>query len=312
MPEEEEYTLPPFKSQPWVVYDTVAARSYLLGENDSDFFAFGTPDPAISVQGEMFFFTAGRKHSKEPWYTSLSLVGQLSYGFVAWQIYLYVAMPIWPSAANNDGFSSGSVQEVAGTTMLAHSIINFGVLQMKLGQEQQTSWKCHRFGTGGGFHIGTPAGIQNPLNGRPNWDNVLALPEPIEIARTQNLDAKIRLAPEVFDLIGSPAAPGVGVRLNDYLLILNGPNGLEETAVQPVPFITQLGFRGRRIKKTQYGQLPEWAFSWDYAQKSRVELHGQSGVEIEASGNRLLDSHRLGRSDLRHIARRRQGHRSRV
>lgn len=271
--EEEEYTLPEFKSQPWIVYDTVAAFSYLLGEDDSDFFAFGTPDPAISRQGEMFFFTAGRKHSKEPWYTSLSLVGQLSYGFVAWQIYLYVAMPLWPSDASNSGAAPGVGQFVAGTTMLAHSIINFGVLQMKLGQEQQTSWKCHRFGTGGGYRLGAANFVQNPLNGRANWNNVLALPEPIEIARTQNLDAKIRLAPEVFDLIGSPGAPGVGVRLNDYLLALipgDPPPPVFET-VQPLPFIVQLGFRGRRIKKTQYGQLPEWAFSWDYAQKYQYD-----------------------------------------
>lgn len=272
--EEEEFTLPEFKSQPWIVYDTVAAFSFLLGEDDSDFFAFGTPDAAISRQGEMFFFTAGRKHSKEPWYTSLSLVGQLSYGFVAWQIYLYVAMPLMPASADNDPSQSGAGSFVAGPTMLAHSIINFGVLQMKLGQEQQTSWKTHRFGTGGGFRVGSAPGVQNPLNGRANWNNVLALPEPIEIARTQNLDAKIRLAPEVFDLIGSPGAPGVGVRLTDYLLNLVPPvppNPPVFEAVQPLPFIVQLGFRGRRIKKTQYGQLPEWAFSWDYAQKYQYD-----------------------------------------
>ncbi len=136
------------------------------------------------------------------------------------------------------------------------AILNYGVLELNLGQENQTTWPLSRFGAGGGLMVNTAGGVVVAQNSNPDSYNVMKLPEPIQMVRTQNLDAKIRLAPEVFDMIGSPTVLGVGGELGTYGLTTVG--GTEPTVVQKVqpPYAVQLGLVGRRVKDTQYGQVP--------------------------------------------------------
>ena len=82
----------------------------------------------------------------------------------------------------------------------------------------------------------------------------MKLPEPIEMPRTQNLNAKIRIAPELFALIGTPAAPGVGSPLIDYVLDVVGDQDPTVSLPNP-PFAIQIGLVGRRVKDSQYGQV---------------------------------------------------------
>ena len=250
MPEE----LPEFKSQPWIVYDTIASNSFLVGENRPAFFASGTNGPAITAAGEMIFFSAGRTQPTQPWYTSTELVGQLSYGFEAWQVYVHFGFPAMPDRLSNNPYDETDPPTVMNFgTLLMQAIINFGVLQMDLGQEQQMSWPVHRFGAGGGFFQNPGFGVGVGQNSMPDSANVLKLPEPIEIARTQNLNAKIRIAPEILAHIGSNLAPGVG----DPILAQYTYDGAKgEATLITLPYTVQVGLIGRRIKKTQYGQVP--------------------------------------------------------
>lgn len=246
-----------FKSQPWVIFDTIASYSFLVGETDPALQAFNTGAPAISSRGEMIFFAAGRTEAQAPWYTSTELVGQLSYGFEAWQVFLYLGLPVYPSSSSNTPIASGAAGQVSPMTILANCILNFGVLEMRLGQEEQMDFPCTRFGAGGGLRIGSASAAQLASNGVPEGSNVLALPDAIDIARTQNLDARIRLADEVLPIIGNNTTPGVGLQQNNYLYTA-GPNPPDDDAdTPPLPMMVRLGFIGRRVKKTQYGQLPD-------------------------------------------------------
>lgn len=243
-----------FKSQPWVLFDTVVARSFLLGDTTNGL-AVGSQTPAISSNGEIVFFAGGgRTTANLPWYTNLDLQGQLSYGFEVWQMYLFLAFPMGPLTLNND-FSEPvaalNLPNVPPTVRLAEAIVNFGVLEFELGQENQTRWPLHRFGAGGGLHVNA-TGFANVQNSEQQQGNVLALPEPIEMPRTQNLNVKIRLAAEILALIGTVAAPGVGAALAtvDYTI-----DTVATTLTLP-PYAIQLGLKGRRIKNTQYGQIP--------------------------------------------------------
>ena len=263
---DEQSGLGEFKGQPWIVYDTIAARSFLVGETRPAFFAFGTPGPAITAAGEMIFFAAGgRSKANMPWYTNLELNGQLSYGFECWQMYLHLGFPQLPNAQTDDPETTG-----LGTTYmlwLAAAILNFGELEFNLGQEIQTTWPLTRFGAGGGYAASGHAFLQSAQNSIPQGANVLALAEPIEIPRTQNLDARIRLAPEAIATIGHNAGvaggPGFGVELSPTGWPLTCPGEDEkkpETVQVPYPpYAIQLGLIGRRIKKTQYGQTPQSA-----------------------------------------------------
>lgn len=243
-----------FKSQPWVLFDTVVAKSFLLGDTTANGLAVGSQNPAISSSGEITFFNSGRTRSNYPWYTNLDISGQLAYGLEVWQIYLALMFPVMPDVGNIGYDITGEPISPPGTVKLAECIINFGVLQMDLGQEEQMSWPCHRFGAGGGVAQNSSQ-TSLPSNGMPEGANVLKLPEPIEMPRTQNLAAKIRLAAEVQTMIGTVASPGVGQPLSPYSYgIVSTPTVV--TLTQP-PFAIQLGLVGRRIKKTQYGQIPE-------------------------------------------------------
>ena len=243
-----------FKSQPWIVFDTVASRSYLLGENRSDFFAFGTAGPAITQAGEMLFFSAVPREPVSPWYTSTELVGQLSYGFEAWQVYVAFNMPPFPGRADGEP-ADGGFGERSPVSALTQTIINFSVLQLTLGQEEQMSWPLIRFGSGGGFFMTGGVGASSVQNGWPQEGNVIALPDPVMIARTQNIDAKILIAPEAQPIIGTNALPGVGTNLGNITIQIDDLVVPTTAEVPELPFTTQVGLIGKRVKKTQYGQV---------------------------------------------------------
>lgn len=245
-----------FKSQPWILYDSIVARSFLWGDTTNGI-AVGGQTPAVSAQGEIVFFqSAGRTFATLPWYTNFDVNGQLMFGFEVWQIYFAVefpAFPLVPSYDPNAPVAAPTLLNVPPTTRLAECIINFGVLELTLGQEAQMAWPLSRFGAGGGVHdnsnatsLATNSDVQNA--------NVLKLPEPIEMPRTQNIFAKVRLAAEVRGLMGDTTTPGVGAPLStqNYLVGAGDTNAL---TLQP--YKVQLGLVGRRIKNTQYGQLPQ-------------------------------------------------------
>lgn len=245
-----------FKSQPWVLFDTVAARSFLMGDTGPDGLAIGSQVPAISASGDIVFFQSGggRTRTNMPWYTNQDLPGQMAYGLQVWQIYVSIFFPTMPIGQSNDPQVVASGNGVNVNIRLAEAILQYGVLQLNLGQEEQIEWPLTRFGSGGGITT-TAFATQQVQNSQPQSMNVMKLPEPIEMIRTQNMSAKIRLAPEVFALIGSVAAPGVGLPLMDY--------EITDASVEPPvvlsrrlpPYAIQLGLVGRRVKATQYGQL---------------------------------------------------------
>jgi hypothetical protein len=242
-----------FKSQPWIVYDTVAAYSFLLGEDRQGLNAINTSGPAINARGEMLFFSStGRTKAQCPWYTNLELVGQLAYGFEAWQVYCHFGFPPWPADADLTDDAPSDVGNQSPPSLLAQILIQFSVLELTLGQEPQMQFPLHKFGSGGGLYLSGASGGVVPQNSLPQAGNVLKLPEPIEFPRTQNVDAKIRIAPEVHAVIGSPASPGVGCAIADQKVLI----GKDQNEVPPLPYTVQVGLIGRRVKKTQYGQTP--------------------------------------------------------
>lgn len=250
--------IPQFKSQPWTLFDTIVSESFLIGDTTRP--AVGGNTPAINSNGEMVFFQGGgRNNANMPWYTNLDLPGQLSYGMEVWQIYLMFLFPALPPVQNT-GFDFATDPGVPPTIKLMEAILNFGVLDLQLGQENQTKFPCARFGAGGGIYLNGGAGVTNiAQNGLPEGANVLKLPEPISMPRTQNLSARLTIAPEARAMIGTLAAPGVGSPLDDYVYGVAPASGEEpeETVSLPqLPFGLQLGVVGRRIKDTQYGQIP--------------------------------------------------------
>lgn len=242
-----------FKSQPWVLFDTVASTTFLVGATTN---AIGGTTPAISSSGEMNFFNSpGRTRSSMPWYTNLDTPGRLSFGMEVWQIYLRIMFPAYPLMPTYDPdapVSAPTILNVPPTTRLAECIANFGVLEMDLGQESQFQWPTNQFTAGGGL-VDSSSQTSLVSNGVQVNNNVMKLPDPIEMPNTQNLSAKIRLAAEVLALIGTPATPGVGAPLatQAYTVASGDTNEL-----QLQPFAVQLGLVGRRVKMTQYGQIP--------------------------------------------------------
>lgn len=246
-----------FKSQPWVLFDSIVARSFLWGDGSANGLAVGSQTPAVSASGEIVFFqSAGRTTQTYPWYTNFDVNGQLMYGFEVWQIYLsfsFPAMPLQTSYDPNAPVAAPTLLNVPPTTRLAEAILNYGCLEMVLGQENQMSWPLTRFGAGGGLKDNSNA-TSMVQNSDQQAGNVMKLPEPIEMPRTQNISAKIRLAAEVRALMGDVATPGVGAPLapQNYVVASGDTNAL---VLQP--YMLQLGLVGRRIKNTQYGQLPQ-------------------------------------------------------
>jgi hypothetical protein len=246
-----------FKSQPWILYDSVVAFSYLLGDGSASGLAIGSQVPAVSANGEIVFFQAsGRTIANTPWYTNFDVQGQLMFGMEVWQIYLAIEFPSMPLQSTylpNPPEAAPLLLVPPPTTRLAEAILMHGCLELTLGQENQMTWPLSRFGAGGGLSDNSNA-TSRPNNMIPAEANVLKLPEPIEMPRTQNIFAKIRLAPQSFGLIGTPAAPGVGAPLGP----LDETPSIAGTVQLPMlPYKLQLGLVGRRIKHTQYGQLPQ-------------------------------------------------------
>lgn len=247
-----------FKGQPWVVFDTAASRSFLVGETRPEFRAFGTSEPAISRAGEIIFFSAGRRRAQVPWYTNMDLDGQLSYGMRVWGMYLLFAFPVTPAQFNSEPADASLTQQPTYGSYLAQTIIDFGVLELLLGQEEQMNFPVSRFGAGGGFSMNTSGNLTVPQNSIPQGANVMKFPESIDMTRTNNVNAKIRIAPEVLSFIGSTVAPGVGCPLTagSYQIDLIEVDGADGTIdLNWAPYSLQCGLIGERIKKTQYGQL---------------------------------------------------------
>ena len=242
-----------FKSQPWVLFDTVASTSFLVGAAT---LAIGSTTPAISSSGELNFFNSpGRTRSSMPWYTNLDTPGRLSFGMEVWQIYLRIMLPAYPLIPSYDPDAPGTAPtllNVPPTTRLAECLANFGVLEMDLGQESQFQWPTNQFTAGGGL-VDSSSQTSMVSNGVQVNTNVMKLPEPIEMPNTQNLSAKIRLAAEVLALIGTPATPGVGAPLATQAYTVANAD-INELQLQP--YAVQLGLVGRRVKATQYGQVP--------------------------------------------------------
>lgn len=249
--------VPQFKGQPWILFDTVVAADFLIGSTVP---AVGATTPAINSNGQMSFFNApGRSNSNTPWYTNLDTPGILSYGMEVWGAFLLFMFPaVTPN--QNRGFDFTINPGVPPTVKLMEAILNFGVLDLNLGQENQTRFPNTRFGAGGGMWIGSGAAATTIVqNGVPEGANVLKFPEPIEMPRTQNLDVKINIAPEARPIIGTPAALGVGASLSPYIYGTAPAEGEDPevtSSLTQLPFAVQLGLIGRRIKFTQYGQIP--------------------------------------------------------
>lgn len=252
-PPSPEGVTPDYKSQPWILFDTVASADFRLGSGT----AIGSTIPAITSAGEMIFFNGpGRNNATMPWYTNLDVSGQLAYGLEVWQIYVLIAFPAMPPN-QNIGYDLANNAGVPGTVKLAEAILHYSVLDLQLGQETQTQWPLSRFGAGGGLNVGNGLVTTIAQNGIPEGANVLKLPEPIQMPRTQNLSVKIKIATEARTIIGTAAAPGVGTPLSPYLYgTADGDPPTVSSLAQP-PFAVQLGLVGKRIKDTQYGQLAQ-------------------------------------------------------
>lgn len=245
-----------FKAQPWILFDSIVARSYLLGDTSAAGLAVGSQIPAISLAGEMTFFNGGgRNKATMPWYTNLDLSGQLAFGLEVWQIYVMTVFPTMPPV-QNQGYDFTINPGVPGPVKLAEAILHYSVLSLDLGQENQIEFPLSRFGAGGGLELNGNSVAIRGSNGMNVETNVLKLPEPIQMPRTQNLAAKIRIAPEVQGLIGTVGSPGVGAVMSNYLYGIANGEVITDVSLQQLPFMVQLGLVGRRVKDTQYGQLP--------------------------------------------------------
>lgn len=247
---------PDFKSQPWFLFDSIVAYSYLLGDTSANGLARGSAIPAVSGAGEMIFFQSqGRTTATMPWYTNIDQPGQLAYGFEVWQMYLIFAFPIAPLSNSYDfdaPVTAPTLLNVPMPVRLLECLVNYSVLELNLGQENQTIWPVARFGAGGGVSLNATA-VASGQNSDQQGANVLKLPEPISMPRTQVLNAKIRISTDVHSLIGTVAVPGVGAPLatQDYVVA-----NADTNALVLAPYKTEFGLVGRRIKDVQYGQLP--------------------------------------------------------
>lgn len=256
MPEAEVPVGAGYKGQPWVLYDTVAAFSFLVGDTSPEGLAIGTQLPAITSQGKMIFFSAGRTRAGNDTLTNMDIDAQLSYGMSVWQIYVRTIMPIQNIAVDiQDGVDNNVFPQIL---KLTENILNLSVLNVDLGQEEQLFLPVLSVGAGGGQVLEGNQFVGNSANGVQVRQNMLNLPEPIEMPRTQNMKVELILDPRVLASIGTVAAPGNGIQLPTYSY-LAGPDPNNPVAIGPLletPFSVQVGLVGRRVKKTQYGMIP--------------------------------------------------------
>lgn len=235
-----------FKTQPWILFDTIVSTDFRPGSATD---AVGSANPAISAQNSIIFFQgAGRTRAQMPWYTNLDVPGQLSYGLEVWQIYFALKMPRVPPLMTQGQTATANLGP-STVAQLESTILQFGELEVELGQENQMKWPLTRFGQGGGLYnssLLTGAGT----NARQDAVNVLNLAEPVQMPRTQNFNATIRIAPEVGTVLTALGAPLPALTL--WNESLDPPANI---TVPQLPYALELGFVGRRIKKTQYGQI---------------------------------------------------------
>lgn len=251
------------KKQPWCLFDTVVARSFLLGDDRPGVgLALGSQNPAITKKGEMLFLTAsGRNKNNNPELTNLDTGGIMSYGLELWGIYILFGVPIMPPIQNT-GHDPDLLPGVATTIKLVEAMINYGLFTILVGQEPQLEIPVERVGAGGGISVTGNIALNHAQNSRPDAANFLRLPEPIFFPRTQVLAAKISLDPTVHDLIGKVASPGVGVPLDPYHMVYwDDPEGEaptpHEVVLPQLPYMVRVGLMGNRVKETQYGALSE-------------------------------------------------------
>ena len=246
-----------FKSQAWMLYDTVASKSFLVGGDEPNIGeqdAIGTNAPAISTAGEVGFFDQGRtKSNAGVFYTNMDVSGSLSYGMEVWGIYVTVLMPSL-RLIEDDG-AGGIIVPFPRVSRLGEALINGAVMSVQLGQEfEQILAPNHKFGSGGAYITGGDF-LQNPVNGLPTRQNVMVLPEPIEMPRTQNIGCKMQLSGEALKFIGNGNDPGVGLSLPPVITTFTDAGGnAVQIDVAEMPFGLQVGLIGKRIKHVQYGQ----------------------------------------------------------
>lgn len=250
-----------FKKQPWIIYDTVAAHSFLIGDTSDQGRAQGTQNPALNQNGEMIFFgVGGRDKANTPELTNMD-ASLLSVGLEIWKLGIEFKFPLM-EGIHNTGFDPDLVPGVNGPTKLIESIVNWGIFSLDAGQEEQMAWPLTSIGSAGGLWITDNVSIMNGQNGPPDVDKGMRLPEPIAIERTQVLKAKIRVGPQAHNMIGTwaPAATranwGVGQPLENYLYYSTPIPPSEdptEHSLQQNPYAIQVKLWCQRVKREQYG-----------------------------------------------------------
>lgn len=235
-----------FKTQPWILFDTIVSTDFRPGTAVD---AVGSSNPAISQQNTIIFFQgAGRTKASMPWYTNLDMPGQLSYGLEVWQIYFALKNPRVPATMSQGQVAAADIGPSSVMTFES-TLLQFAELEVELGQENQMKWPLSRFGAGGGlYNSSLISGTGN--NSRQDAVNVLELAEPIQMPRTMNFHATIRIAPEVSPVLQALGGPLPALKFWNESLDIPA-----DITVPQLPYSLELGFVGRRVKKTQYGQI---------------------------------------------------------
>ncbi len=216
---------------------------------DADVDAAGSANPAVSAQNTIIFFQgAGRTRATMPWFTNLDVPGQLAYGLEVWQIYFALLFPRVPATMSQGQVAAADIGP-STVSQYESTLLQFGELEVELGQENQMKWPLSRFGQGGGLYNSSLINGAG-TNSRQDAINVLELAEPIQMPRTQNFNAVIRIAPEVQDVLTALGGPLPSLSL--WNESLDTPANI---TVPQLPYALQIGFMGRRVKKTQYGQI---------------------------------------------------------
>jgi hypothetical protein len=184
-----------------------------------------------------------------PWFTNLDVPGQLAYGLEVWQIYFALLNPRVPPLMQQGQITSPSDVGPSTVMQFESTLLQFGELEVELGQENQMKWPLSRFGQGGGVYNSSLVNGAG-TNSRQDAANVLNLAEPIQMPRTQNFNAVIRIAPEAGPILTALGGPLPSLKLWNESLDTPG-----DITVPQLPYALQIGFVGRRIKKTQYGQI---------------------------------------------------------
>lgn len=248
--------IPAWKEQPWMLYDTVASRDYRIGTDPTIFPAIGTTQPAFNQSGEAVFFdAAGRNRANFPQLTNMDTPGTLAYGFRCHAVALELKFPMQMLAQTLDTNEMTPAGPAPGQK-LGECILQFGTLQMMLGQEEQFYFPCSSFSNGGA--LWSPTGIFSSVqNGFPAQQILMMLPKPVLMGRTQNMSVKLKISPLCFDLIGRGAVnPGVGAPVDDYLFTT--PDTVDpavgvQTELPMPPYALTCKLYGAREKLTQYG-----------------------------------------------------------